>query len=466
MLKPSKEATLLTLILFGLCHLNAVWSDDSDDIARNAKHFSLFSVVTFKNDECSSETTFNGGAVTGTCYSTTECSDKDGSKSGNCASGFGVCCIFIYNTLTSASISENRTYIENPLYPNTETSGAGTTTTYTLTKMQSDICQIRLDFDYFVIAGPAGTAEYGKDGVDGNCNDKWTTTLTGGARVPTLCGVMTGMHIYMDLGFDASDTAAIALALASTTITASDTGITVANAFRKWRVKTSQIPCWADYRAPPGCHQYFMQITGKISSPNFSLDPAGTAVTANQLHSGFDLMNQDMRYCLRREMGYCCVLWQVCNEFNGIDLTVVIAGGTVLNGELAYISDGWSFHTFTLGGGQVANKAVADNDIGLTDAECTTDYLEIPDSHTGSKSYGAAMQTNTRYCGHRLGNIPSITVLIGYNSHAPIWDCTEPFEANYFTDQQNDAGANANAAPPAVQRARTGMCLDFRQDAC
>merc|ERR1711923_625751 len=100
------------------------------------------SVVTFKNEECTSETTLTGGARMGTCYTSTECSDKKGTKSGNCASGFGVCCIFLYNTLTSTTITQNRTYIQNPLYPNVETSGAGTTTTYTINKMSTDICQI------------------------------------------------------------------------------------------------------------------------------------------------------------------------------------------------------------------------------------------------------------------------------------------------------------------------------------
>merc|ERR1712223_836074 len=64
-------------------------------VDRTGKHFSLFSVVTFKNEQCTSETTLTGGARAGTRYTTTECSDKGGTKSGNCASGFGVCCVFI-----------------------------------------------------------------------------------------------------------------------------------------------------------------------------------------------------------------------------------------------------------------------------------------------------------------------------------------------------------------------------------
>ena len=49
---------------------------------------SLFAVVQFKNSEC---TASNG--LTGTCYSSTDCANNGGSTSGNCAAGFGVCCI-------------------------------------------------------------------------------------------------------------------------------------------------------------------------------------------------------------------------------------------------------------------------------------------------------------------------------------------------------------------------------------
>ena len=49
---------------------------------------SLFSVVQFKNNECTATS-----GLTGVCYSSTECTDNGGSASGNCASGFGVCCI-------------------------------------------------------------------------------------------------------------------------------------------------------------------------------------------------------------------------------------------------------------------------------------------------------------------------------------------------------------------------------------
>ena len=45
--------------------------------------FSLFNVVTFKNDGCSS----SDSGRNGTCYTSTECQDKGGRALGNCAAG-------------------------------------------------------------------------------------------------------------------------------------------------------------------------------------------------------------------------------------------------------------------------------------------------------------------------------------------------------------------------------------------
>lgn len=47
---------------------------------------SLFSIVQFPNDEC---TTTDVNVKTGVCTTSTECTDGGGTHSGNCASGFG-----------------------------------------------------------------------------------------------------------------------------------------------------------------------------------------------------------------------------------------------------------------------------------------------------------------------------------------------------------------------------------------
>lgn len=60
------------------------------EVEREGKVFSLFNVVQFKNDPCISTSSLATGSTAnrnGTCYSSSECSDKGGTASGSCASG-------------------------------------------------------------------------------------------------------------------------------------------------------------------------------------------------------------------------------------------------------------------------------------------------------------------------------------------------------------------------------------------
>ena len=80
--------------------------------------FSLFNVVSFKNEGCRSNsgtTGISGVNRNGTCYTSSQCRNKGGSASGSCASGFGVCCLFTVQS--GGTISENCTYIQNPGFP-------------------------------------------------------------------------------------------------------------------------------------------------------------------------------------------------------------------------------------------------------------------------------------------------------------------------------------------------------------
>ena len=125
--------------------------DDSpsklEDSTRHGKLFSLFNVVTFKQDSCTTT-----GGTTGTCLSAAECSRRANSAaSGNCAAGFGVCCLSQTQTC-GATVSENCTYIQNPGYDGTyNTEG---TCSYTVRQCSNDICRVRLDYVDFDITGP------------------------------------------------------------------------------------------------------------------------------------------------------------------------------------------------------------------------------------------------------------------------------------------------------------------------
>ena len=54
------------------------------EVERDPKVFSLFSIVHFPNEGCSSS---KDNGRNGTCFTASECSDKGGAAYGNCAAG-------------------------------------------------------------------------------------------------------------------------------------------------------------------------------------------------------------------------------------------------------------------------------------------------------------------------------------------------------------------------------------------
>jgi len=428
-----------------------------------AKHFSLFSVVTFGNEECTSDTSVSGGATTGTCYSSTECSDKNGMSSGNCASGFGVCCVFLNTAAASATITENRTRLRNYEYPSITTATTQQVIAYTINKMKSDICQIRLDFDSFIIAGPAVTTEL--IGVDATtvCQDSLVLATSDNAAVTsspfgTLCGALTGQHVYVDLSPTSTD------ALTATLTTAATATITPAIAQRIWDIKVSQLECHATYKAPAGCNRYFMETSGKITSMNF-YKVTGSTLAAGAQNSGADLATMHIRSCIRRAKGMCCVQYDVCAaDEQGIAL-VDYANAVADAGTGGRINEGFSFDVDT---SPFLTSATMDN-IGMVDSQCTGDYVEIPSSM--SRACGAMFGSylsvqNTRYCGAKMGaNWPLVIAQVG---SSPVCDCSEPFSMTYHLDDVNDRGAPAAMTTNADNAANKmrGVCLDFKQTPC
>jgi len=433
------------------------------------KHFSLFSVVTFGNEECTSDTSISGGATQGTCYSSTECSDKNGMSSGNCASGFGVCCVFL-NTAAAASnsITENRTRVRNSEYPSYATATAATTVAYTVNKMSSDICQIRLDFGAFIIAGPSVTNENIPASSATNygtvCQDSLTlltTEITSRLNSPfgTICGSMTGEHLYVDLSPTASDT------LTATIVTA--TAPTPAIAQRVWDIKFSQLECHATYRAPDGCQRYFMENTGKITSINFNLVTGATRAAAAQ-NTGLETQMQNHRNCVRRAKNMCCVEYQLCSMYNGKELVDVVGDTSNAAGGYGIWHEAWSLDLNTSPWVVQSTKKGASTNVGLTDAMCTGDYVDIPSSmgRACGSNFGSHLSAmNTRYCGTKFGaNYPAGS---DESQSMPVCDCSEPWSVTIHTDDFNDIGTQAAATTGlGTSSFNRGVCLEFKQTPC
>lgn len=263
-------------ILLSLFAFSCVLSAEIKSI--DPRHLSLFGIVKFENVECQAK---SDATLTGTCFSDTECSDKGGEKDGNCAQGFGSCCVFKTATC-GATVSYNNSYVENPGYPKKfDTTLGSSPCEFKVSRMEgAKICQIRLDFTDFELTGP--TAATGNCGSDTFVATPGAANAVAQQKPPTLCGTNTGHHVYMDAG-EATTAATLAFTVA-------------ANSDANWRVKVSQIECSSVYLPPNGCLQYYMGVKNTVTSFNYD----GTTTAPYGM-----LQNQDYNVCFKPEKGMC-----------------------------------------------------------------------------------------------------------------------------------------------------------------
>jgi len=266
---------------------------------RTAKSFSLFSVVSFPNDEC---TTTAAATAKGICITAEECDKRSGGKKlGNCASGFGVCCVTITGTATTGTITNTATYIQSPNFP-TGQGASGTVTASTHTYMisgGSGIAQIRLDFITAVLGQPS-TSTGLCPATEGITLTQGANTLTG--ELPKLCGTLTGQHIYLDHSATATPSS-IAIATAASALTGG----------RSWNIQVRLLEADSSILAPKGCRQFFTGETGTITSLNHL---SGTA-------TGTILGNTNYKACIRLLDGNNCV-----DYTQATTSSFALAGGT------------------------------------------------------------------------------------------------------------------------------------------
>jgi len=241
---------------------------------KEAKAFSLFSVVTFPNDEC---TTVMDPTMRGLCITAEECTDQGGTASGNCASGFGVCC---FTTVTEqGTITNNVTYIQNEGFPTAVLGGTPAPNAIQrafAVQGGANICQVRFDFEAATVFTPPTTAT----GLcEGDTITVTQTSRTTGGFV-SLCGTLSGQHIYVEN--DGANPA--------TTLNIDTAGITLA---RTWKVLVRTIECDSPAKAPGGCLQYLTGMSGNFQSFNYGSTTSG--MIDNLLYN----------VCIRKEPGMC-----------------------------------------------------------------------------------------------------------------------------------------------------------------
>lgn len=270
-------------IFFGVTVLSALVASalcDPEAAPRRERTFSLFNIVKFKNDPCVT----NEDSLGGTCYTASECTAAGGTAKGDCAAGFGVCCLFIKKTCGD-TVTKNCTYIENPEYPSSR-STASTSCAFTFGRSDySDICQIRLDFEKLVTSVSTGASTSGRCQASDAAHDSVVVTspaYSNANAFKPLCGTLTGQHIYIETGRKTSGNYG--------TVTF-NTGTSTATQ-RSWKAKVSYIDC--ANRAPQGCLQWYTEgVTGIVKSLNYDGRTLLDSIQYTQ--------------CIRQELGYCSI---------------------------------------------------------------------------------------------------------------------------------------------------------------
>ena len=242
------------------------------------RFLSPFTILTFPNLHCES----SDATLDGTCYTSTECSQRGGKSLGACAMGFGVCCIFNLDCFSESG--ENGTIFTSP---NTILPLCSA-----MIRFSSDICQIKLDFEDLVLLDPD---------AEGLCTEGDYLQIFGGAvaassRLPLLCGKNSGQHMYLTV----MQGLPIGLQIRI------DTARTVLS--RSWKIVVYHYMCNDANLPPEGCLQYFTGTTRNVQSFNFKTEANNNNPGASD---GYSLHLSSNRYsiCIRREEGYCSIAW-------------------------------------------------------------------------------------------------------------------------------------------------------------
>lgn len=347
------------------CLVVASLGESGEEAKRNLP---IFNIVNFPNDVCTSDSSRNG-----TCYTSSECSNKGGSSSGTCANGFGVCCVFSLSCGDSSS--DNNTYIVQSSF----TTDVDSPCTYSICKFTSNVCRIRFDFTSNELADPPsiattaiGTANNNPVGSAlGHCVSDSMSISSGGSSSPVICGYNTGQHMIVDAIENCVEVKFTISSLTTTT--------------RKWDIYVSQYECGMEYMGgPPGCLQYFTGSTGAVASFGF---PSSNTITATVQH----LANQHYTSCIRRESGKCYICY------------IPIGAGTSITDQ----------GTYGLGVTSIANTVN-----GGVNTACDADYIYFPG---GAASPGTVTTTvANKFCGRYFASVVA-------TAHATVCTRATPF---------------------------------------
>ncbi|XP_059097249.1 uncharacterized protein LOC131891638 [Tigriopus californicus] len=377
---------------------------------RQKRIFNVFNLVTFQNGPCVSQDSKNG-----TCYTAEQCTELNGKSSGPCAQGYGVCCVFSFGC--GQQTAQNNTYFES----NAPTTGDCMAT---VCPSSNDICQMRLDFNQFVITGPStssistGTQIYGLVNALGSTlaisrasqclTDSFSILGSSSTPIPVICGTNKGQHVYVEV--EPQTCVQMMMSLGST-------GIVTTLAQRRWSIKTTQYACNYPNLAPKGCTQY-----------HFSLIGTGTVQTFN-FDGGQHLASQDHTICVRRENGNCRICWTAASVSD-------------------FMTSGMSQKGYA--------KSSECCGYGATGAGTNFDCVQIPGAldQTMTSNLGAF----TQFCGRSVGLVAASSALT-VGASKTICSDRMPFQVRFLSD----AFENEDEIDPTKGGPNAGAKLTYFQ---
>ncbi|XP_066949388.1 uncharacterized protein [Macrobrachium rosenbergii] len=177
---------------------------------------------------------------------------------------------------------------------------------YNIRKINDNICQLRLDFETLVLAGPNGQSICRED--------KLSVLSPADGPSVIICGTNSGQHMYVEMG-RGQGSARVSI------------GLTSSSMDRGWRIRVSQIACNSPYRAPENCLQYFTDYTTTIQSFNFK------NITGVHQIGGLQYT-----ICIQAKEGVCGVRY-TANAFSISGNGAAAAGPAALSGDKSCIKD-------------------------------------------------------------------------------------------------------------------------------
>lgn len=436
---------------------------------RHEKAIGIFNVVKFPNDVCNSDS----ASMNGTCYTSEECSSRDGVASGSCAEGYGVCCII--TVACGGTTSENCTYLSQIATntPSVDSTDLDRQCSYSICPLSQTVSRIRLDLTAFTIAGPGVPSAF--DGVaagstqgSGNIGACLVDSFVVG-NSPVICGVNAGQHMIVDTDGTECVTALFSYGLDAVS--------------RAYTIHVTQYDRTNEMGGPRGCLQFYTGLDGTVRTFNWQTPTTST-----------HLANQNYDVCVRKQIDRCVICWQPSTL--GDAGTVAVPPAAAPTGAMVVGSFGISsspaaaaMSSSTVVAGVVGCAASTGNGAitGSNDfvtipggvAPGALDADVLPGGAANDEIINVATIGNSHFCGRFFNAADAM------DFDAPICSRVAPFKLGVTFDGFEQTGTAAVAAVAAMAQLQetssaqnaamtdateplgtSGFSLDFRQLAC